>query len=228
MDKRRLGQVAEAVSVCHGHVLIRTHGNAASRYYIDPHRVVVVGKPSAAMAKRIEEEEKARIAEQKQALGEEGLKKAEAELEAAKKEHDKEIPTDVLTSFPVPSVKSISWIPVQSLQEVGSSPGRRKAVEQSNNAELARHVQADGSPLPFFVQYDHVEVRVRSHIRASEPRSLAKSPTSWRSAHTCHSQICQTSFARTPSHSWRLLRVTNIFFTIATCSSTCLRSSRSP
>ena len=111
------------------------------------------------MAKRLEEEEKVRIAEQKKALGPEGLKKVEAELEAAKKEHDKEIPVDILKSFPVPSVKSISWIPVQSLQEVGSGSSRRKTIEQSGNADLARHVGADGSELPFFVQYDHVEVR---------------------------------------------------------------------
>ncbi|EKM61160.1 uncharacterized protein PHACADRAFT_247588 [Phanerochaete carnosa HHB-10118-sp] len=126
-------------------------------YYINQHRVVLIGKPSAAMAKRLEDEEKARIAQQKAKLGEEGLKKAEAELEAAKSEHDRPIPTDILTGFPVPSVKSIVWIPVQSLQEVGKGAGRHRAVEQRDNAEVSRHVQADGSPLPFFVQYDHVE-----------------------------------------------------------------------
>ncbi|KIP12417.1 hypothetical protein PHLGIDRAFT_61992 [Phlebiopsis gigantea 11061_1 CR5-6] len=125
------------------------------KYYIDPHRVVLVGKPSAAMAKRLEDDEKARIAKQKDALGPEGLKKVEVELEAAKKEHDKEIPVEILKSFPVPSVKSISWIPVQSLQEVGSS--RRKTLEQSGNADLVQHIEADGSELSFFVQYDHVE-----------------------------------------------------------------------
>ena len=104
------------------------------------------------MTKRLEEDEKARIEKQKEALGPDGLKKMEQELDAAKKEHDKEIPVEILKSFPVPSVKSIAWIPVQSLQEVGSSSGRRKTVEQKDNADLARHIQADGSPLPFFVQ----------------------------------------------------------------------------
>ena len=113
------------------------------------------------MAKRLEEEEKARIEEQKKALGEDGLKKMEEELEAAKKEHEKEIPTEILKSFPVPSVKSISWIPVQSLQEVGSGAGRHRTVNQRNNDELARHIQSDGSPLPFFVEYDHVEVSIQ-------------------------------------------------------------------
>lgn len=139
------------------------------QYYVNPHRVVLVGKPSAAMAKRLEDEEKARIAKQKEALGEAGLKKAEAELEAAKKEHDTSIPTEILTSFPVPSVKSIAWIPVQSLQEVGAGAGRRKAIEQRDNADLAKYVQADGSPLPFFIQYDHVEVSICALIDKNSP-----------------------------------------------------------
>lgn len=110
------------------------------------------------MAKRLEDDEKVRIAKQKECLGPEGLQKAELELEAAKKDHDKEIPTKILTDFPVPSVKSIVWIPVQSLQEVGTSAGRQKTIAQTNNDELTKIIQADGSPLPFFVQYDHVEV----------------------------------------------------------------------
>ncbi|PSS37563.1 hypothetical protein PHLCEN_2v579 [Hermanssonia centrifuga] len=131
--------------------------NLLDKYYIKPHRVVLIGKPSAAMVQRLEEEEKARISEQQEALGESGLKKAEEELEAAKKEHEKEIPTEILKSFPVPDVKSIVWIPVQSLQEVGSSTERKKTVDPTTNNSLARHIEADGSSLPFFVAYDHVK-----------------------------------------------------------------------
>lgn len=116
------------------------------------------------MVKRLEEDEKARIAKQKETLGTEGLKKVEEDLKAAKEEHDKDIPVEILKSFPVPSVKSISWIPVQSLQEVGSSAGRRTTVEQKDNNDLARYIQADGSPLPFFVQYDHVEASLPTTV----------------------------------------------------------------
>lgn len=128
------------------------------------------------MAKRLEEEEKNRLEKQKEALGKEGLEKAEKILEDAKKEHDTPIPTEVLTNFPVPDVKSIAWIPVKSLQEVGVGAGRHKEVEQRNNEDLAKHVQADGSALPFFVQYDHVEVRPR-FIRLVLPLIDMTSPT---------------------------------------------------
>lgn len=126
------------------------------RYFVDPKRVVVRGKPSASVAVRLEKEEKARIAEQKAALGPEGLAQKVKELEEAKAEHEKPIPTEVLKSFPVPNVKSISWIPVQSVQQVGA--GRQSGTRTVTN-DISRHVDADGSPLPFFVQYDHVKVR---------------------------------------------------------------------
>ncbi|KAI9060189.1 hypothetical protein FKP32DRAFT_1595582 [Trametes sanguinea] len=126
------------------------------KYYVDPPCVVVRGKPSGEMADRLEQVEKARIAAQKAKLGPAGLAECERILEEAKKEHEKEIPTEILTSFPVPSVKSIAWIPVQSFQESAKGKERAPAGQQANS-ELAKHVEQDGSPLPFFVQYDHVK-----------------------------------------------------------------------
>lgn len=125
------------------------------RYFVDPKRVVVRGKPSAAFADRLEKEEKARIAKQKADLGPEGLAQKAKELEEAKAEHEKPIPTEILKAFPVPDVKSISWIPVQSVQQAGTGrPSRTPNVEN----DVSRHVSADGPPPSFFVQYDHVKV----------------------------------------------------------------------
>ncbi|KAG6820112.1 hypothetical protein H0H93_005259 [Arthromyces matolae] len=125
------------------------------KYYIDAQAVIVLGKPSAALAEKLEKDEKERIVRQVEKLGPEGLKKAEEELEAAKAEHDQPIPTELLTSFPVPDVKSIAWIPVKSLQEVGIGRPSQRLV--SAPADLKKHVTSDGLPLPFFVQYDHVQ-----------------------------------------------------------------------
>ncbi|KAI0639791.1 Metalloenzyme, LuxS/M16 peptidase-like protein [Trametes polyzona] len=139
------------------------------KYYVDPPSIVVRGRPSGEMADRLEQAEKARIAAQKAKLGPEGLAECERVLEEAKKEHETEIPKEILTSFPVPSVKSISWIPVQSFQE----PAKGRAPTAQGNSELARHIERDGAPLPFFVQYDHVKsdfVTVHAYF------SLAKLP----------------------------------------------------
>lgn len=125
------------------------------KYYIDSNCVVLRGKPSASLAEKLESDEKARVAAQVARLGPEGLKKAKQELEEAKQEHEKPIPTEILLDFAVPSVKSIAFIPVQSLQEQGS--GRAPPAKLLMSEPLFDHVQSDGSPLPFFVQYDHVE-----------------------------------------------------------------------
>ncbi|KAL1951615.1 hypothetical protein VTO73DRAFT_764 [Trametes versicolor] len=142
------------------------------KYYVDPPSVVVRGRPSGEMADRLEQAEKARVAAQKAALGPAGLAECERVLEEAKKEHEAEIPTEILKAFPVPSVKSISWIPVQSFQEPVKGKGRAPVVAQGNT-ELAKHIEQDGAPLPFFVQYDHVKsdfVTVHAYF------SLAKLP----------------------------------------------------
>jgi Zn-dependent M16 (insulinase) family peptidase len=127
------------------------------RYFIDPPSIVVVGRPSADLADKLEKDEKKRLAAQVKKLGPQGLKEAEKDLEAAKAEHDAPIPTDVLTQFKIPSVKSISWISVQSVQQKGK--GRASPFTPATS-KLAQTISADGEELPFFLQYDHVEVTI--------------------------------------------------------------------
>ncbi|KIJ68351.1 hypothetical protein HYDPIDRAFT_106537 [Hydnomerulius pinastri MD-312] len=127
-----------------------------TKYFVDPPYVVIRGKPSASLAEKLEKDEKTRLAAQVKKLGPEGLAKAEKELEAAKAEHESPIPKEVLTSFPVPDVKSISWIPVDSVQEMGKD--RSTPSKSSSNSELADYIGKDsGSIPPMFVQFDHVK-----------------------------------------------------------------------
>lgn len=142
---------------------------SSTRYYIDSPSVIIKGKPSAALVQKLEESEKTRVAAQVAKLGPKGLEEATKVLDEAKKEHDTPIPTDILTSFPVPDVKSISWIPVLTVQE----PGVGRALKLVGNpiaGKLKSHIESDGSPLNFFVQYVSVRnplwVSGNSHHRA--------------------------------------------------------------
>jgi hypothetical protein len=110
------------------------------------------------MAKRLEKDDKARLAAQVEQLGPDGLAKAAKVLADAKAENDKPIPEEILTAFPVPDVKSISWIPVRSAQLPGTGRAQPHAAGEGAD-ELMRHIESDGEPLPFFVQYDDVKVR---------------------------------------------------------------------
>ncbi|KAH8804264.1 Metalloenzyme, LuxS/M16 peptidase-like protein [Flagelloscypha sp. PMI_526] len=141
------------------------------QYYIGRSWIVIKGKPSASLAKTIEATEKKRIAAQVKKLGPEGLEKAAALVESAKKEHDEPVPSDIVTSFSVPEMNSISWIHVLSVQEPGE--GRDKARISAEANKLSRHIQADGVELPFFVQYDHVESQF---VEITAMFSLARLP----------------------------------------------------
>jgi hypothetical protein len=103
------------------------------------------------MAEKLEKDEKARIAAQVKTLGPEGLEAAAKLLENAKAEHDKPIPDEIIKAFPVPDVKSISWISVDSVHEKGK-------VDAASESKLRKHIEGDGDPLPFFTGFDHVQV----------------------------------------------------------------------
>jgi hypothetical protein len=157
------------------------------RYFVTPGRVIVRGKPSAVVAERIEKEEKARIEKQKADLGVEGLAKKAKELEEAKAEHEKPIPAEVLKSFPVPDVKSISWIPVQSVQQAGTG---RQTRTPTMADDVSRYVNADGPTPAFFIQYDHV--KVRSITISTETSSNFTYPVRFRQ-HPCLSVLSKTT-----------------------------------
>ncbi|KAG8964011.1 hypothetical protein FRC03_002295 [Tulasnella sp. 419] len=141
-----------------------------TKYYISNPYVAVRAKPSALLPAKLETEEKARIDEQKARLGPAGLKHLAKVLEDAKKEHEKEIPKEVLTSFPVPDVKSIRWIDVQSAR---NEPSGDKVGKNANvtSAELDKHIASDKTEVPFFVEFDHVQssfVTISAYLSTAE------------------------------------------------------------
>lgn len=133
--------------------------NVFKRYYINNPSVVIRAKPSAALAQSLESTEKARVIAQREALGPAGLTHLEKELKDAKTEHDRPIPQDILTKFPVPDVKSISWIPVDSARNDNNGTVKRTAAVGTTNKGLEEHIKRDPTTLAYFVQFDHVKVR---------------------------------------------------------------------
>ncbi|KAH7318836.1 Metalloenzyme, LuxS/M16 peptidase-like protein [Rhizoctonia solani] len=125
--------------------------NLLTKYWIEGPSVVVGARPSTKLQERLETDEHARVEAQRKRLGPDGLAKLEEELNRAKAEHDRPIPQEMLTSFPVPDVKRISWIPVQSAK---NDPFVAKAGKVGNR--LQEHLEKDPVELPYFVQYDQV------------------------------------------------------------------------
>lgn len=132
-------------------------------WFIDNPRNVVIGKPSKELVAKLKADTKALEETRKRQLGPAGLKHLEDVLEGAKAENDRDIPPEMLTSFKVPNVDSIKWITVGTgINEVAASKlitasAPRDPSSRTIDSQVQQHIENDASPLPFFVQWDHVK-----------------------------------------------------------------------
>lgn len=117
----------------------------------DAHHVTIIGKPSAQLSKRLESEEKNRIAAQIKSLGEEGLKEKERKLAQAKAENDRAVPDGLLERFKVPSTKSIHFI-----ETVTARSGAARKMGPLEN-RIQQVIDNDKVDLPLFIHYEHVQ-----------------------------------------------------------------------
>ncbi|GJN92120.1 hypothetical protein Rhopal_005150-T1 [Rhodotorula paludigena] len=127
-------------------------GDLLKKFHVDAPALTVVGKPSAALAKKIKEDAKALIEANKAKYGPEGLAKLQKEIEEAQAENDKPVPSEIIRQFDVPDVAGIEWIGVQTARSGGVA---QDAAKPKNRAQ--EHVDADGAELPLFVQFDHID-----------------------------------------------------------------------
>ncbi|EST04590.1 Peptidase M16, C-terminal domain protein [Kalmanozyma brasiliensis GHG001] len=138
------------------------------KYFVDNPRLVVVGRPSSALSDKLKADTKALEEERRQKLGEDGLKKLDEQLEAAKKENDRPIPDEMLKQFQIPSTDSIKWIPVGTAQVLPTASDKPSKSETSAygltvqtiadelDSKVQAHVDSDPAELPYFIQFDHV------------------------------------------------------------------------
>ena len=123
------------------------------------HHVSILGKPSAALSAKLKSDEAARIQQQKQTLGLEGLKRMQEKLDKAKAENDRQIPAGLLAEFKVPSTESIHFVNTSSARsgpalEVGKPQNRYQSI-----------VDADSSHNPLFLDFEHISSNfVRVHL----------------------------------------------------------------
>ncbi|OMP81377.1 hypothetical protein BK809_0002370 [Diplodia seriata] len=121
-----------------------------SKWLADAHHVSILGVPSRKLSKKLKSDEKARVKDQRERLGEEGLKKLAQKLEEAKAENDKPIPPEILESFKVPGVESIHFIPTTTARS-----GLAKELGDLDN-DIQKHVDQDKSEIPLFVHFESI------------------------------------------------------------------------
>lgn len=119
-------------------------------WFAEAYHAVVIGKPSAEKAEKIESEEQARIAARKQQLGPEGLGKLRAKLATAQTLNNEEILNEILGKFEVPDTASINFIKTSTAR----SGSARNMGPLQNPAQDAINKDKD---LPLFLHFEHVQ-----------------------------------------------------------------------
>lgn len=111
------------------------------RFLLDTPHLTILGRPSARLAKELEEGENKRVADQVASLGEDGLARLTKRLKTAQDENDAPIPDHIITDFPVSAIDKVDFIRPET-RRFGTVPAHLKS-------------DSDACPeLPFFVQLD--------------------------------------------------------------------------
>ncbi|KAJ5215933.1 uncharacterized protein N7498_002340 [Penicillium cinerascens] len=120
------------------------------KWIADAPHVSILGVPSQKLSDKLKNDEEARVAAQKERLGEKGLKELADKLEKAKAENDKEIPKELLAAFKIPGAESIHFMDTTTaLSGAALKAGRP-------NHKIQKIIDADDSSLPLFIHFEHI------------------------------------------------------------------------
>jgi len=120
------------------------------KWISDAHHVSLLGKPSIALSEKMKADEIARVKEQQEKLGEEGLKSKAKKLQEAKDENDKPIPQEIMEKLHVPGTESIHFFETTTARS-----GLAKKLGVPDNA-IQKIVDKDENNAPLFIHFEHI------------------------------------------------------------------------
>jgi len=119
------------------------------RWLGNANSITLHGKPSAALSKKLKEDEEVRVKKRKEALGEKGLKELDGKLEHAKAENSKEVPKEMLRQHTVadPGINFINTTTARA--------GLAKDRKSEGNS-IQKLIDRDHAKFPLYLHYEHV------------------------------------------------------------------------
>lgn len=120
------------------------------KWISDAHHVSILGTPSAKLSEKLKKEEVARVKEQQERFGEEGLKKLAKKLADAKAENDKPIPDEILEKLKVPGTESIHFFETTTARS-----GLAKQAGILDN-KFQKIIDKDEAGSPLFIHFEHI------------------------------------------------------------------------
>ena len=115
------------------------------------HHISILGRPSTELSTKLKLEEEKRVAAQKENLGEEGLKRMQEKLDAAKAENDQEVPSELLAQFRVPPTESIHFVETTSAR-AGPALKEGKPINR-----LQPIIDSDAKDTPLYVHFENID-----------------------------------------------------------------------
>jgi Zn-dependent M16 (insulinase) family peptidase len=120
------------------------------KWISDAHHVSLLGKPSVALSEKMKADEIARVKEQQEKLGEEGLQLKAKKLQEAKDENDKPIPQEIMEKLHVPGTESIHFFETTTARS-----GLAKKLGIPDNA-IQKIIDKDEKDAPLFIHFEHI------------------------------------------------------------------------
>jgi hypothetical protein len=114
--------------------------------------------PSTKKGDELAAAEEGRLASRAESLGEQGLASLAAKLDQANEANNAPIPPSIVSSFDVPDVQNVPFIPIVTAtypSPLPSSPGFGEGRVLRQKLDQGRDVGAADGP-PFYIQFDHV------------------------------------------------------------------------
>lgn len=139
------------------------------RFILDNPYVCVLARPSAELGVQLAKEEEARLAKQREDLGQTRLEELGKQLQEATEANARPIPPELLQKLSIPDTSKIPLINVVTYRNDGTCEGEDSSQVAQVSAHLANG--SEGSDLPFRIQVDHIPsnfVSVRCYMDSSD------------------------------------------------------------
>ena len=120
------------------------------RWITDAHKIIILGRPSVKLSKKLKDDEQARIEEQKRRLGKEGLEELDRKLKKARAENETPIPDDLLRSFKIPSTDSIHFV-----STLPAASGKARKTGAFDN-DIQQIIDKEKSDLSLYIHFEDI------------------------------------------------------------------------
>eukprot|EP01119_Soliformovum_irregulare_P011911 TRINITY_DN3047_c0_g1_i2.p1 TRINITY_DN3047_c0_g1~~TRINITY_DN3047_c0_g1_i2.p1 ORF type:complete len:1020 (-),score=257.93 TRINITY_DN3047_c0_g1_i2:13-2829(-) len=133
--------------------------------FIDAPHLCLIGTPSAQLGKTLQKNEKGRLTNQKKRLGPAKLKELGLALDDAMAKHKVQPPLSIIQQFHIPDVNKIPLLSIKSIRN-------EEPLAQYDPAFLKHMNEGQPGPLPFFLQFDHINSSFVQHRVMLDTASL--------------------------------------------------------